>query len=158
MKKIVTLSAVLFLSVLTGCATQPPAKSTGSSNILTNATSTYRPAYRPSGWTYVVTGVSDSHHYIDFSTIKANGNIRSVWEKVNYGSRGSQGDLSVRALMMYDCANRTYVYSQVTGFSGRDLTGNVLGTEKNSYVTRSDVHHIGPDSVIEAKWQTVCRA
>ena len=151
--KIFTLVTVLFLVVLTGCASAPAPTSTGSSRILANATSTYRP-YRPSGWTYVTTNMSDTNFYVDLSTIKVNGNIRTVWEKMNYAPSSFIGVLSARYLAHYDCANKTSKASYVTYFSGRDLTGKIV----DAGPLVKGMTPVAPGTSGNTIWETVCGA
>jgi hypothetical protein len=46
----------------------------------------------------------DSIHYVDSATIRADGNLRQVWELQDFADKRSNGARSRRALIEYDCS------------------------------------------------------
>lgn len=68
-------------------------------------------------WT-LVGEVDGVRHYIDFDTIRKNGDMRRVWDLANRVQRGKNGEISNRARREFDCKEermRTLILSIYNG-------------------------------------------
>jgi len=113
------LPVALGALALTGCAT-------------TSRTPTSTPASGytgPPGWSLVDTNARGDEEFIDYSTIRRDGDLVTLWQKTNYKRPTQFGDRSIRVQYQYDCRNEKSRILVITGFTGPDLTGDITGSE-----------------------------
>ena len=104
------------------------------------------------GWTYVDTDVKDSQFFINFETLRKDGNIRRVWQKVEFTKATHLGWGSIRQRNEYDCKNETKSILSAAAFSRGNLEGERL-FEANKIIEKEDV---APDSVDWRVLKLVC--
>lgn len=97
-----------------------------------------------------VSGNADLVTYIDTSTIKNNGQLRSFWAIQDMRQVGFGGVMSIRAFEEYDCAEARFKFLSVSAHSGPMAGGQTLLTDNLddewSYIPRgmnfSAIHRI----------------
>ena len=78
---------------------------------------------------WVEVASSDSvTRYVDFKTIRKQGNIRKVWELWDFKKRLKSGELSMTLRTEFDCKEETDRPLQMNGYSQKMSRGNVLKT------------------------------
>ena len=68
----------------------------------------------------------ESVHYVDWTTLKADGQRRSVWGLIDMKTPVAGRGNSKRSLDEYDCKAARWRYLQSTDFSGQMAGGNIL--------------------------------
>jgi hypothetical protein len=103
-------------------------------------------------WT-LVSESNRAKHYIDINTYRKNANIGTIWELTNAKQRGTQGELSVRARVEYDCTKERSNYLSISTHSEPDGGGKLLGTVDYS---KEDWKNIAPGTVANTIFTIVC--
>jgi hypothetical protein len=103
-------------------------------------------------WT-LVSESNRAKHYIDINTYRKNANRGSIWELTNAKQRGTQGELSVRARVEYDCTKERSNYLSISTHSEPDGGGKLLGTVDYS---KEDWKNIAPGTVANTIFTIVC--
>jgi hypothetical protein len=101
-------------------------------------------------WTEVTKSVDGDIHYIDFDTLKKDGQKRTFWRFTNYKVPNDKY-YSSRTRETIDCAQETRIPLSQTMFVQNDLVGESLSLELNG-----KVHHIPPNSIVAEIMQLVC--
>jgi hypothetical protein len=106
------------------------------------------------GWTYVTTSEGDdARYFLDYETLRKDGNVRRIWQLVNLPSNDKDGWGSVRSRIEYDCKNETSKLMSFTVFSENFSSGNqILSQDKE--MPRKD---IPPGSVNWTLFKEVCK-
>ena len=92
-------------------------------------------------------------HYIDPETVQKNGELRRVSTLQDLRQRGERGELSMRALMEYDCSrNRVRVVS-ATAHRGQMATGEITAPVSKP----ADWIQIAPESAFSTTLRYVCK-
>jgi hypothetical protein len=95
-------------------------------------------------WKYVTSGVDGSKKYVDVSSIRSNGQIRVVWEKLVKKDNSYN-----KSRMEYNCATRV---SRFTSFITYDKSGIAINSDYDIDPWR----HIIPDTIRETTADLVC--
>jgi hypothetical protein len=104
------------------------------------------------GWTHVTQDVDENSFSIDFATLRKDGNLRKVWQKVELAKPNKFGYVSIRQRNEYDCKNETKSISSVAAFSKGNLEGEKL-FDGNKITDQEDV---APSSVDWKILKLVC--
>jgi hypothetical protein len=96
--------------------------------------------------------VTEAFLYIDFSTVRKDGNLRKVWVLQDLKQRQKEGALSLRARVEYDCKGERYRYLSATSHSSQMAQGNVI----NSQTGLSDWIDVAPRTATEDSFKLVC--
>ena len=90
--------------------------------------------------------------YHDPATIRKDGNLRKVWEVQDLKQR-TDGAMSRRALVEYDCKEERYRILSISSHSDRMAGGYIIVSSD----TTNDWEHVPPSSPAEALLKVVCR-
>jgi hypothetical protein len=90
--------------------------------------------------------------YIDYSTVRKDGNLRKVWELQDRKQRHKDGELSLRIRVEYDCKEERYRYLSATSHSSQMAQGNLVNTQTGP----SNWIDIAPRTVTEDKLKKLC--
>jgi hypothetical protein len=110
---------------LTGCAAGPGQTSTG----------TYQ---GPSGWSFVGSNSSGDSYFVDYGTIRRNGDYakvaqKHIWKTPETFCNGSSPARSARFVGEYNCRTEQTRSLLSTAYSGPDLDGElVFGSDASS--------------------------
>lgn len=77
-------------------------------------------------WT-PVDGSEKSYDYVDWQTLRAEGDLRRVWTLHDLLQRDKDGDMSYRNHLEYDCAGGRYRSLQSLFYAGSMATGRLTG-------------------------------
>ncbi len=91
--------------------------------------------------------------YIDPVTLRKDGNLRKVWEVIDFETRNESGAMSVRIRSEYDCKQERYKFLSISSHSGPMATGNTIFSDDEA---EPKWNSIPPDSPIETKFSIVC--
>jgi hypothetical protein len=86
-------------------------------------------------WVFVVTlAKSGDKFYADPTTKRRTGNVVRIWEIHDFvnpdvSHDGKKAYYSIRSYVQYDCSERTRLYLEVTGFSGKMASGGAVGSD-----------------------------
>ena len=64
-------------------------------------------------------------HFIDFTTIRKDGDTRTFWTMINNKKRDKDGSMSERHKQIINCKSETYAILQFTAFTQVNLGGSV---------------------------------
>ena len=96
-------------------------------------------------------------HYVDFATIRRNGNFVKMWSLNDYKtlqkSPAGHSYLSDKTQREYDCKEEKSRLLAFTDFSGQMGNGNVVYSNGN---VRDEWSPIEPGSIGETKWKIAC--
>jgi hypothetical protein len=95
---------------------------------------------------------NDESAYIDYKTIRKDGNFRRVWTVSDLKYVADLEVRSFRAREEFDCKNETVRLLVLTGFSGQMLSNKNIFT----YPEESAVSSIPPNSINDRKFKIVC--
>ena len=98
------------------------------------------------GWTFVTQDVNENSFFLDFETLRKDGNLRKVWQKVELAKANKFEWVSTRQRNEFDCKNETKTILSVAAFSKGNLQGERL-FDANKITDKEDV---APSSV---DWQ-----
>jgi len=108
-----------------------------------------------SGWSYVVRTATGDKFYIDYSTIRRQGDsaqawFKQIWSQSDHPQRGAG---SARVLREFDCVNDRVRILSITAFTGASLNGDITASsdEVRSW------HYSGPQTVDYHMLSTVCK-
>ena len=104
-------------------------------------------------WDFVTGNSYDSKFFIDFQTLRKDGNRVKFWQLMNFSvpnNIGGQNVFSFRSREEIDCKEETARTLTITAFSEKDGEGRNLGSEGES----SKWVHIAPSST---KWTILTR-
>lgn len=105
-------------------------------------------------WEYVGTEEgTKAEYFLDFETLRIEGNIRKVWQLVNLPPNNKMGWSSIRARLEYDCKNETVLSMSIGAFSEQFAVGETL--YRNT--TASKKHDVAPDTFGWFMFQRVCQ-
>ena len=90
--------------------------------------------------------------YHDPATIRKDGNMRRVWELLDFRKRAAKGDMSTRMRREYDCKQERYRYLAISTHTEPMAGGTILFSsgESNSY------RSIAPGTFDETIFNIVC--
>jgi len=91
-------------------------------------------------------------HYIDRTTIRMNGNLRTVSELKDFKERDPGGEMSLRFLSEYDCKEKRFRVRALTSHSEPMAGGEIVvsGDDPSQWVA------VPPNTLGEAKLNFVC--
>ncbi len=103
-------------------------------------------------FTEVARGHDGNIFYVDFSTLRKDGDTRTFWLKLNYHQITSGGESSARSKEILDCKREVYSTIHFTGFTGPNLSGaiTVNGPRQIKWM------HIAPNTVDALIMQAIC--
>ncbi len=105
-------------------------------------------------WKYIATEFeSESEFFLDFETLRKDGNIRRIWQVVNLKPGDKSGWVSIRSRMEFDCKNETSQGFTAMAFSEKFAGGKDL-FQSSKPTTKSDV---APNTVGWIVLQEVCK-
>jgi hypothetical protein len=104
------------------------------------------------GWTFVTQDVDGNSFFIDFETLRKEGNLRKVWGKTELSKVNKFDWSSTRQRNEFDCKNETKTILSVSAFSKGNLQGEKL-FDANKITDKEDV---APDSVDWSILKLVC--
>ena len=90
--------------------------------------------------------------YIDFSTVRKDGNLRKVWELQDLKQRHKDGELSIRIRVEYDCKEERYRFLSATSHSSQMAQGNLVQSQTGP----SSWTDVAPRTVTEDLLKKVC--
>ena len=90
--------------------------------------------------------------YIDPQTIRKDGNLRKVWQITDLKQRFTNGELSRRSRLEFDCKNERFRYLSFSIHSGPMAGGTIL----SQLVEDTKWADIPPRSSSETMLQVVC--
>ena len=108
-------------------------------------------------WSLVTENDNGTKFYIDYSTIRKDGNLRKVWEVTNFkNSETFNGAvyLSVRARAEYDCKEERKRPLTTTAHSGLLAQGDVVWISESP----GNWNYAAPNTSVFEILQRVCRA
>ncbi len=107
-------------------------------------------------WVFVGENTSRDKSYADPATKRRTGNVVRMWVLTDYSKPGvidGKVSLSDRVYTQYDCAERTSQILQLAFFSGKMLSGELLGSDTK---LRSR-DFIAPGTMAEAQLNFACK-
>ena len=107
-------------------------------------------------WVFVGENTSRDKSYVDPATKRRTGNFVRIWVLTDYAQPGvinGKVSLSDRVFTQYDCSERTSQILQLAFFSGKMLTGELLGSDTK---LRSK-DFIPPGTLAEAQFNFACK-
>jgi hypothetical protein len=143
MPKRTLLPVALGVLALSGCATTSDTRTPTPASSYTG----------PPGWSYLDTNARGDEDFIDYSTIRRDGDLVTLWQKTNYKRPTQFGDRSIRVQHQYDCRNEKSRILVITGFTGADLTGDITGSE----TTPTAWKPVQTGNPLAAKLRSACR-
>ena len=109
------------------------------------------------GWEFVVETVSGTQIFIDFQTVRREGNRVKVWELANYpkplNTPSGLEIFSLRTRYEFDCKEETSRMLAITAFPEQYARGKELGHEGES----NKWEHIAPRSTHSEVLKKVCK-
>jgi hypothetical protein len=108
-------------------------------------------------WTLVTDNDNGTKFYIDYSTIRKDGNLRKVWEVTDFKNPETFNGLvylSVRARAEYDCKEERKRTLTTTAHSGLRTQGSIVWRDE----LPSNWNDAPPRSAMLEMLQRVCRA
>jgi hypothetical protein len=108
------------------------------------------------GWTFVTTGIDDSfevQYFLDYETLRKDGNLRRIWRLVNYPPNDKEGWGSVRSRLEFDCKNETVKPLSDTVFSEKFSRGKIIFAQDKE----SPKQDIAPDTATSTLFKEVCK-
>ena len=90
--------------------------------------------------------------YVDFTTLRANGDTRRVWTLQDLKQRESNGEMSMRGLHEYDCQQERWRTLQISAHSEPMARGKTLWT----YSSPSKWEYIPPGTPAETILEIIC--
>ena len=108
------------------------------------------------GWTFVTNSDEKSQYqyFLDFETLRKEGNERRIWQLVNHSSTNKYGWSSMRSRNLYDCKNDTVQILTMQTFTEPFASGKEVGIESRSPGSKSDV---APDTAGWTILKEVCK-
>ena len=104
------------------------------------------------GWTFVTKDLEDNSFFVDFDTLRKDGNLRKVWQMIDLSTSNKFRWASTRQRNEYDCKNETKSILSFAAFSKKNLEGERL-YDGNKISEKEDV---APDSVDWRVLKLVC--
>ena len=92
------------------------------------------------------------HSYVDPATIRKDGNFRRAWEMQDLKRRGTEGEMSRRFLVQYDCKEARYRFLSISLHSKPMAGGDTLFTDS----TPDQWRYIPPETVSEEILKFAC--
>jgi hypothetical protein len=103
-------------------------------------------------WTEVITSNKGDIVYVDFTSIRKDGDNRTYWAMTNYKQRGQTGDMSSRRKEVINCKNETWTILQLSTFTQPNLGGAVT----TDFTPPVKLVHIAPQTVNAELMRIVC--
>lgn len=105
-------------------------------------------------WKYIGTeDASESEFFLDFETLRKDGNLRRIWQVVNLKSDDPNGRRSIRSRLEFDCKNETVQSLARMAFSDKLAGGNVIHKSDDL----GPKTYIPPKSILSLQLQEVCK-
>ena len=104
-------------------------------------------------WSPVAIDVDGTIFNFDYSTLRKDGDLRKIWTLSNFVEKESNGVVSSRVRMEYDCKNERQRYLSFKLFSEKNATGVVI----ESGDIPSSWKDIAPDTAAWKLMQTACK-
>ena len=104
------------------------------------------------GWVYLSKDVKGNVFYLDFETLRKDGNLRRIWQMVELADGDKLKWVSTRYRNEYDCKNETRRMLSFASFSQKNLSGETLF--ENTKPT--DAEDIAPGSIDWTTLKLVC--
>jgi hypothetical protein len=91
-------------------------------------------------------------HYIDPTTLQTNGQLRRVLTLQDLKQRGKHGELSMQALMEYDCTKKSVRPISATAYPRQMAAGEIISriSKPAAWI------HIAPESAFSTTLRYVC--
>ena len=90
--------------------------------------------------------------YVDFATVRKDGNTRVFWRMINFKQPTSDGHLSARQKTAINCINETFRDIDFSAFTQPNLRGAMSGP----YTPPPNWDHIPPRTVYASLMRAVC--
>jgi hypothetical protein len=103
-------------------------------------------------WEFFMKDVKGTSFFLDFESLRKEGNIRKIWVKMELAAVNEFGWASFRQRAEYDCKEETKSVSSGDAFSKPNLGGNIL-----YQVPKIAAQDIAPQSVDWSILKIVCR-
>ncbi|MBK9520503.1 MAG: hypothetical protein IPO13_02585 [Rhodocyclaceae bacterium] len=94
----------------------------------------------------------DATVYIDLTTLRKDGNLRTVWQLHDEMKASNDGTLSSRILWEYDCNGERVRMLSASGYSGPKATGKKLYT----FYKTTEWRDIAPETMGQNGLKAVC--
>ena len=105
-------------------------------------------------WKYIATeNESESEFFLDFETLRKDGNLRRIWQLVNLKADDKYGSGSMRSRMEFDCKNETIQGLSLIVFADKFANGKVI-RQFDTATSKSDV---APNTVGWTMLKEVCK-
>ena len=107
-------------------------------------------------WVLLENNESGDRFYVDPASKRRTGTVVRIWVAVNYSSPkvwNGKAYYSSRIYYQYDCAERTSQGLQVSGFAGKMLTGDVIGSDTQP----GNKSFIAPDTAGQTLFHFACQ-
>jgi hypothetical protein len=104
----------------------------------------------------LITSSADSDpatHFIDFETLRKEGNLRKVWQLVNLPPNDKDGWSSVRLRIEFDCKKETMKTTTFAVFPEHFANGKATFTSENPTAIRD----VAPETVSWTILKEVCK-
>ena len=102
-----------------------------------------------------VAETESSNFYLDFKSVRKEGNLRTAWVLIDFRAEQAGGGMSRQVRYEYDCKEVRFNILAFSLHSGSMAQGSVLSTK--SYAKGSDWNEIFPESSADAILKIVCR-
>jgi hypothetical protein len=103
-------------------------------------------------WTAVITSNEGDIVYVDFASIRKDGDNRTYWAMTNYKQRTPYGDMSARRKEVMNCKNETRIILQFSTFTQPNLGGAIT----TDFTPPVKLEHVAPRTTAETVMQAVC--
>jgi hypothetical protein len=103
-------------------------------------------------WTAVITSNEGDIFYVDFTSIRKDGDTRTYWAMTNYKQRTPYGDMSARKKEVMNCKNETRIILQFATFTQPNLGGAI----STNFSPTGKLDHIAPRTTAESVMKAVC--
>lgn len=103
-------------------------------------------------WEYVNKDIDGNIFYLDFETLRKDGNLRRIWQMVELADGDKSKWVSTRQRNEYDCKNETRKILSFASFSQKNLKGERLF----EHTTPTSASDIAPQSIDWGVLKLVC--
>ena len=104
------------------------------------------------GWTVVTKDTDNTSFFVDLDTLRIDGSLRKVWQKIELSAPNKSGWASARMRNEYDCKNETRRILSFASFSQKNLRGERLF----EHTTPTSASDIAPQSIDWGVLKLVC--
>jgi len=105
------------------------------------------------GWTKVSESDDDAEVFLDYDTLRRDGNLRRIWQLYNLSPNDKNGWGSVRSRVELDCKNETLKTLSYSVYSKHFTTGVVIHSKDEEQPKRD----IAPATISWTVLKEVCK-